>query len=162
MGTILASQTWITPADYMIERSAFWGIALIWWTQCVVSPAPNIVMRESPFGGYRVRMTIDGAFWNNTGSAWRHDSILENLYAMAPADTTPINMGNVNRIVEFYPSLRQYVCVVQCVPSDGHYQFFRFPPALENAGLPLYPNDIPAAFRSDPDQPGIILPPLYC
>jgi hypothetical protein len=79
--TILATQTWVTPADYLIERSSFGGIALVWWKMCLLSAGPDTKMREVPFGGYKVRMTIDSDFWDHRSSAWRHDQIVTNLYA---------------------------------------------------------------------------------
>jgi hypothetical protein len=160
--TILATQTWVTPADYLIERSSFGGIALVWWKMCLLSAGPDTKMREVPFGGYKVRMTIDSDFWDHRSSAWRHDQIVTNLYAEAPGSSTPIAIGTCNRQVTFFPSLRQYWIIVQCTPSDAHYMFFTFPPATENAGSLLYPSGLPSVFYSDPDYPGAILPPPMC
>lgn len=160
--TILATQEWVTPESYLIERSTFWGVALIWWSGCVLNAGRDFINRETPFGGYRVRMTIDDTFWNSRSSAWRHDEILENLYAMSPSSDTPISVGAVKRQVVFYPSLLQYVCVIQCEPNGVYYRFQAFPFAPENAGAPNPPPDIPDLFFSDPAYPGVILPPVFC
>lgn len=160
--TILGTFDWSTPPDYLIERSAFWGICAIWWQGCVIQAGRDLILREIPFGGYRVRLTVNEDLWNHTSSGWKHDEVFENLYAMAPADNTPISVGACKREVRFFPSLVQYVVVVQFTPNNDHYRFQGFPFAPENAGSPNAPSNLPSIFFGDLDHPGQILPPTYC
>lgn len=121
-----------------------------------------MIVREVPFGGYRVRVTVDPVFWNSRSSGWRHDQILENLYAMSPSSSTPINMGAVDREIAFYSSLNAYVCIITSQPNGACGRWQAFPFAPMNAGLPNVPSDLPDTFFTDPINPGVIKPPIYC
>lgn len=129
---------------------------------CIVQNGPDFIFKEGPFGGYRVRVNFKTSFWNASGSAWRHDDLLDDFYAMAPGSSTPISTGPVNRLILFYPSFMQYVVVIESVPNDKHHAFCAWPFAPENAGLPNPPPDVPSRFFTDLDHPGMILPPVYC
>lgn len=159
---VLASFDWVTPPDYLIERSSFWGVAVVWWKMCALYIGRETRLRETPFGGYSLVVGIDPDFWNHTSSGWRHDEIVTDLYAVAPGGGPPVNAGTVKRSFTYYPALRQYVLNIQTEPSDAHYMFWRFPPATENAGAPLFPAQIPHDFYSDPAYPGVILPTPFC
>ena len=160
--TILATQTWNTPPDFLIERSTFWGFLYVWWTGCLVQSGRDTIVREVPFGGYQVRITVDSSFWYADSSGWRHDQILENLYAMAPGSSTPINMGAVSRQIEYYGALDAYVCVITSEPNGAYGRWQAFPWAPENAGLPNRPPSLPETFFTDPINPGVIKPAVYC
>lgn len=162
MGTILATQSWITPADYVVERSAVWGVLLIWWEMCAISIGQDTWLREVPFGGYRVRVGTDSSFWDNRSSAWKHSEIITDLYATVPTNLTPINMGTVQRQLVFYPSLGQYVLSIQIVPNGSVGMWYRFPPALDNAGSKLYPAAIPDSFYTVPVPAGVLFPTPFC
>lgn len=162
MGTVLGTFEWASPEWSLIERSAFWGFVVIWWEGCVIQTGRDTIYRETPFGGYRVRLTIEQEFWEGPPTAWRHDEIFENLYAMAPSDDTPISPGVVKREWKFFPSLDAYVVVVQFVPNNEHYRFRAFPFSPENAGSLNPPSDLPPLFYGDLAHPGEILPPIFC
>lgn len=159
---LLATFDWVTPADFLVERSVVWGINVVWWNMCAISIARETTLRETPFGGYRLVVGINPDFWDNTSSAWPHDQIVTDFYAIAPGGSTPIGVGTCKRQYVYYPTLRQFVLNMQLIPNGNTYMFWRFPPASDNAGLPLFPAQIPHDFYSDPAYPGIILPTPFC
>lgn len=159
---VLADFVWDTPAAYAVERSAVWGVLVVWWDMCAVTIGRETTLREVPFGGYRLVIGVNNSFWGHTSSAWRHDQLLEDFYAIAPGGGPPISAGEVHRSIHFYPSLGQYVVVISAQPNGDVGMWWRFPPASENAGSLLLPPDIPPSFYTVPDPPGVLFPVPFC
>lgn len=162
MGTLLYTPNWVSLEDSVIERSSVFGVAIGWFTNCIVQNGPDIILREGVYGGYQARITFTEEFWSHTSSAWSHAGIVENLYAMFPGTTTPISAGLVNRSWGYDPLLNVYFVVVAFQPNDGHYTIFKMPQALENAGSPNMTYSYPSTFRTEVAHPGVIYPAPYC
>lgn len=159
---VLADMVWDTPAGFLVERSAVWGVLLAWWEMCAIAVGETSTFQEVPFGGYRVVIGINPSFWTHTSSAWTHDQVITNLYALAPGSSTPISVGTVRRGYTFVPQLLQYVLTVSCIPNGSVGAWYRFPPATENAGSLLFPAQIPPQFYTVPDPPGVLFPLPHC
>jgi hypothetical protein len=162
MGTLLWTPTYFNGSDYLIEKSMIWGFVYVWQTMCIVQNPPDMIMQESIYGGYRVRLNFDPFFWYATSSAWHISEIITDAYAMAPGSSTPIAMGATNVGMIYYPEYRQYIVVIESVPNIKHHVFWKWPEATINAGSPNMPSPLPNVFFRDLDHSDPVLPPVYC
>lgn len=152
----------MTPEDYLVERSAFWGIQVTWWNMCAVSIGQTTTLKEVPFGGYRLVVGVNPSFWSHTSSAWQHKDIVTDLYAIVPLGGPPINAGSIQRSIYFYAQLKQYVMIITTVPNGNSAIWWRFPPASENAGSVLALPEIPNEFYTVPSPAGVLFPVPHC
>jgi len=160
--TLLWTPHYLNGEGFVIEKSAVWGFAWVWQHMCIVQSAPDLIMLESDYGGYKVRLNFNPYFWAADSSAWRVDEIIQDAYALAPGSSTPISMGNINIVFLYYPEYFQYVLVFESVPNIKHHVFCHWPQAAYNAGSPNMPTDLPDVFFRDLDHTNPVLPPVYC
>ena len=158
----LANFVWNSPPDAIVERSAFWGVLIIWWEMCAVSVGQNSVFQEIPYGGVRLVVNTNPDFYNARSSAWRHDEIITDYYALIPGDPTPFTDFTAHRQLVFYPGLNIYVININNQPSGNVGMWYELPPATENAGSLLFPPIVPAQFYTTPTLPGQLLAMPFC
>jgi len=144
MGTILASLTYDPGPSFVIPRPYVWGFTIGWWNGTTLVTAGNpTVAQEVPFGGYRVYVKFQEWFfaWDNKTAPL--EGLLEDLYAMAPGDSTPINAGNVLIQYEYEPIFGIPILNVVFDNPDGYYWFQAFPDAPADYWNRIYA-DVPS------------------
>lgn len=162
MGLIKATLVYPQTDQFVVERSICWGIGVNWWEGCVFYTGQVSLIREVPFGGYRVYLAINPDFWFNTSSAWKITELIDTLYAMPPSSSEPVFAGEVRVSFQYFASLLSYALFIQFIPNGNVGTWWAMPRGTENAGLPTPIAPIPAAFRTVPSPPGVPFPLPSC
>lgn len=142
---ILASLSYVPTTKKAIQRNLLDGFVVGWWNMTIIQSGQYTILREQPFGGYRIHLRWKDWFWNWNSSTCDFVDAVDFLYATAPSSTTPINIGTMKIVIKYATSpVNGYVINLQCEPNGNKYCFVRFPNNTPSSFWRQQPHTFPA------------------
>ena len=125
---ILWTPTWTIPRDFRISRAQVKGFAIGWQTGTFIQYGQQTIIREIPFGGYRVVFEFDSLFWAADNKMWELEGIFTNAYALAPGSSSPGAMGSIEINFNWQPICNGYLLILALPSLTQTFYWQEYPP----------------------------------
>lgn len=119
---------YIPSATFAAQRSYLWGVAVGWWDMTIIQVGTHTILREIPYGGYKLHILFNPYWWVWNSSAWTLDTIITDIYAEDPGGMI-VNAGNIDIFTAWTPEPNIPELRITCQPNGGVYAHQAFPPA---------------------------------
>lgn len=93
---LLWTPIWITPPDFRVWRGKLSLFIVGWQPGIYIQVGNPLIIRETPFGGFRFHVKLNPDFWTPNSKEWRLADLFEDVYVTFPGSTVPYNAGAVN------------------------------------------------------------------
>lgn len=125
---VLWSPVWTVPPDLRIFRGRVKGFAVGWHDGSFVQYGQDTIIREIPYGGYRVRFRFSDEFWSPSTKSFKLEGIFDDAYALAPGSSEPIPMGSIEINFNWQPICRGYLLILALPAAGSFFYWQRFNP----------------------------------
>lgn len=92
---LLWSPVWYTSPDFRVGRGRLCQLIVGWNPGIFITTGNPLIIRETPFGGYRFVVKLNSRFWTPNSKMWRLQDLFEDVYVIEPGSGTLVNAGPV-------------------------------------------------------------------